>query len=336
MRAAIYNGQKNVLLTELETPVAGDDDIVVRNIYASICGTDVAVYQHGPNTGHRVTLGGEFGHEMVSEVVQIGKNVSGIHIGDRIYPYPRLAKGDPGRAGTVGGFSEYVLIPHAELGKQVYLIPEKIPSKVASLIEPFTVGCRAARRSFPHQGERAIVFGAGTIGIAAAIALKYFGCVQVMICDLSDFRLEKAKALGFMVCNTEKENLQTTAARYLGEAVSALGMTADVDIYIDAAGADGIIETYQSMGKVDSRMVVVAVKAGMRPIDVLAMTYGQHALIGSGGYMPEDVHDVMAMMESGKWDISSIITHEYSWEELPQAIEKAGSVDEALNVVIRY
>ena len=336
MRAAIYNGQKNVLLTELETPIAGNNDIVVRNIYASICGTDVAVYQHGPNTGHRVTLGGEFGHEMVSEVVQIGKNVSGLHIGDRVYPYPRLAKGDPRRAGTVGGFSEYVLIPDAELGKQVYAVPEKIPSKTASLIEPFTVGCRAARRSFPRQEERAIVFGAGTIGIAAAIALKYFGCVQVMVCDLSDFRLEKARALGFMTCNSKKENLQRTAARYFGEAVSALGMTADVDIYIDAAGADGIIETYQSMGKVDSRMVVVAVKAGLRPIDVLAMTYGQHALIGSGGYMPEDVADVIAMMESGKWNIASIITHEYPWEELPQAIEKAGNVEEALNVVIRY
>ena len=77
MRAAIYNGQKNVLLTELETPIAGDNDIVVRNIYASICGTDMAVYQHGPNTGHRVTIGGEFGHEMVSEVVQIGKKCVG-------------------------------------------------------------------------------------------------------------------------------------------------------------------------------------------------------------------------------------------------------------------
>lgn len=58
------------------------------NLYASICGTDVAVYTHGPNTGHRVTVGGEFGHEMVSEVVQTGKNVRGIHVGDRVYPYP--------------------------------------------------------------------------------------------------------------------------------------------------------------------------------------------------------------------------------------------------------
>lgn len=100
----------DILLAEMETPEAGDRDIVVRNIYASICG-------------------------------------------------------------TVGGFSEYVLIPDAQWDKQIYRVSDKISSKEASLIEPFTVGCRAARRSAPKQGEKAI-------GIAADIALKYFGCVQ--------------------------------------------------------------------------------------------------------------------------------------------------------------
>lgn len=336
MRAALYNGQKNIIMTELETPAAGDNDIVVKNIYASICGTDVAVYEHGPNTGHKITMGSEFGHEMVSEVVQVGKNVKNIKVGERVYPYPRLAKGDPKRAGTTGGFSEYVLIPDAELGKGVYAVPDEISSKVASLIEPFTVGCRAARRSFPRQGEKAIVFGAGTIGIAAAIALMHFGCSKVMICDHSDFRLEKAKELGFEICNNGKENLREKALQTFGSAMSALGKTCDVDIYIDAAGADGIIETYQSMGKIDSRMVVVAVKAGLRSIDVLAMTYGQHAIIGSGGYMPEDVEDVFSIMKSGRWDIACMITDEFPWEQLPQAIEKAAKVNEALNVVIHY
>lgn len=336
MRTAIYYGQKNIGLEEWETPIAGENDIVVRNIYSSICGTDVAVYSHGPNTGHKVTVGGEFGHEMVSEVVQVGHNVKDIHVGDRVYPYPLLAKGDPKRAGTVGGFSEYVLIPNAELNKQVYAVDDGITSKTASLIEPFTVGCRAARRSFPKQGEKAIVFGAGTIGIAAAISLKYFGCREVMICDHSDFRLDKAKKLGFLVCNNGKEDLKAAAMSCFGKAPSLKGATADVDIYIDAAGAESILELYQDMGKIESRMVVVAVLAGKRPVDILSMTFAQHALIGSGGYFPEDVWDVMQIMKSGRWDIESIITHEYPWEKLPEAIEQASRVEEALNVVIYY
>ena len=336
MRAAIYLGKKNIEMGDLPTPTAGEHDIVIQNIYASICGTDAAVYHHGPGTGHRIDVGGEFGHEMVSRVVQIGKQVKGIRQGDRVYPYPRLAKGVPERAGTIGGFSEYILVPNAELNRQVYIVDEKITDKAASLIEPFTVGCRAARRSAPRRGENAIVFGAGTIGIAAAVALKYFGCKEVMVCDHSELRLKKAESLGMKTCNNRKEDLKEKAISCFGEAFATTGPTADVDIYIDAAGAESILDLYQDMGKVESRMVMAAVLAGKRPVDILHMTFAQHALIGSGGYMEEDVRDVMEIMKSHRWDIESIITHIYPWEQLPDAIEMAGNVDQSLNVVIKY
>ncbi|MGN9135984.1 zinc-dependent alcohol dehydrogenase [Clostridium sp. HCP1S3_B4] len=336
MRVALYEGKGNVKLTKAEIPVAGCNDIVIKNIYSSICGTDVAVYTKGPGLGHKIDIGGEFGHEMISEVVQVGENVKDIHVGDRVYPYPLLAKGDSKRAGTVGGFSEYVLVPNAELNKVVYAVSDKIESKVASLIEPFTVGCRAARRSRPKCGENAVVYGAGTIGIASAIALKYFGCSKVMICDRSSFRLKIAKDLGFAVCNNKDENLLKVAKEYFGEAPCLSGRTANIDIFIDAAGAPQILSEWQQIGKIGCRMVVVAVLSGMRPVDILHMTYAQQELIGSGGYMPEDVRDVMAIMESGKWNIESIITDEFPWEKLPEAIEKAADVNNSLNVVIYY
>ena len=157
-----------------------------------------------------------------------------------------------------------------------------------------------------------------------------------MVCDHSDLRLERAGLLGMETCNNGREDLKEKAVRYFGEAVSLNGITADVDIYIDAAGAEAILNLYQQMGKIESRMVVVAVLAGKRPVDILNMTFAQHALIGSGGYMPEDVVDVMKIMESRKWDIESIITHEFPWEKLPEAIETAADVEHSLNVVIRY
>lgn len=336
MKSALYMGQENIKMTEIPTPVCGDDDVLIKNIYSSICGTDVAVYKHGPHTGHKVDVGGEFGHEMVSRVISVGKNVSELKVGDRVYPYPRTVKRDPTRAGTVGGFSEYVLAPQAKLNDSLYKVPDSISDLKASLIEPFTVGCRAARRSAPETNETAIVFGAGTIGIAAAISLKYFGCREVMIVDLSDFRLEIAEKLGFKICNSSKEDLKTKAIEVFGKAPSLYGETCDVDIYIDAAGAQGLIETYQSIGKIESRLVVVAVLAGLRKINVLDMTYSQHAIIGSGGYMREDVEDVMKIMQDTRWDIESIITDIYSWEELPKAIEKASHTENSLNVVIKY
>lgn len=336
MKAVIYNGKKDVAIKELPTPHAGDNDIVIKNIYSSICGTDVAVYLHGPETGHKVDVGGEFGHETISKVVEVGKNVEGINVGDIVYPYPLYAKDDVSRAGTLGGFSEYILIPNCVLNKSVYKKREGISLKEACLIEPFTVGCRSARRSFPKKGENAIVFGAGTIGIAAAISLKYFGCNKVMLLDVSDFRLAICKKLGFETCNSNRENLIDKLIEYFGEAYSRHGKTADVDIFIDAAGAESILETYQNIGKIESRLVVVAVLKGKRPIDILDMTYSQHAIIGSGGYFPIDVEDVMNIMESHKWDIESIITNEFSQEEITQAIEMAGDSQKALNVIIKY
>ena len=61
MKAAIYMGKEHIEIQELPTPECGDDDVLIQNICSSICGTDVAVYRHGPGTGHRITVGGEFG-----------------------------------------------------------------------------------------------------------------------------------------------------------------------------------------------------------------------------------------------------------------------------------
>ncbi|MDE6619908.1 MAG: alcohol dehydrogenase catalytic domain-containing protein [Lachnospiraceae bacterium] len=336
MKAAIYLGQENVAVRELPDPVCGDDDVIIKNIYSSICGTDVAVYTKGPNTGHRVTVGGEFGHETVSRIVEVGKNVTEFKVGERVYPYPLHAKNDTRRAGTIGGFSEYILVPQAKRGHSLYAVPEEITDRLACLIEPFTVGCRAARRGQPQKGENAVVFGCGTIGLAAAVALQYFGMDKVMLCDVSDFRLNIAARLGFTVCNTEKENFVERAADYFGTAPSLTGKAPDIDCWIDAAGAESILDTYMQQGKIISRFVAVAVNNKPRQLDLLHMTYAQKSIIGSGGYFPEDVRDVMSMMASGKWDLESIITQEYPLEKIAEAIQMASDPDNAFNVTIRF
>lgn len=336
MKAAIYYGQKNVSIEERPLPVCGPRDVLLKTVYASVCGTDAAVWRHGPGTGHRITAGSEFGHEAVCRVAAVGAEVTDFQVGQRVYPYPLWVTGDPSRAGTMGAFSEYILAPNAKWCEGLYPVPDAIDDRTAALIEPFTVGTRAARRAQPCAGENAVVFGAGTIGIAAAIALKRFGCTQVMVCDVSPLRLEKARGLGFPVCNSAQEDVKRRALDLFGSAPGLSGSAAGADIYLDAAGAEGLLELFQDMGKIGSRMVVVAVLAGKRPVDILQMTYAQKALIGSGGYFPEDVADVMETMAGGEYDVASIITHEFPHRELPQALELAGHPDQALNVVIRY
>ncbi|WP_455437791.1 zinc-dependent alcohol dehydrogenase [Hungatella hathewayi] len=336
MKAAIYMGKEDIEIREIPTPECGDDDVLIKNIYSSICGTDVAVYLHGPNTGHRITTGGEFGHETVSRVAAIGKNVTDFTVGERVYPYPRCAKNDTKRAGTIGGFSEYILVPQAKRNYSLYPVPQVIPDRMACLIEPFTVGCRAARRGQPQAGESAVVFGAGTIGLAAAVSLKYFGMDRVMVCDRSDFRLAAAERLGFAVCNNDRNDFAAAAVEYFGTAPSLTGNTADIDCFLDAAGTGSILELFMSLGKIGSCFVSVAVNNALRSLDLLHLTFAQKSIIGSGGYMPEDVRDVMNIMESGRWDLESMITHEFPLGQIETAIKTAADTEHALNVTIKF
>lgn len=336
MKAAVYLGKEKIEIKELPMPKCGDNDVVIENLYSSICGTDVAVFHHGPGTGHRVDIGGEFGHETVSRIAAVGKNITEFTIGERVYPYPLYAKDDTRRAGTIGGFSEYILIPNAKRNHSLYGVDDAISDRLACLIEPFTVGCPAARRSEPKEKETAVVFGCGTIGMAAAVTLKHFGMEKVLICDFSRFRLNIAKELGFTVCNIGEDDVIGCAKEYFGTAPSLKGETADIDIWIDAAGAESVFNSFMERGKMISRFISVAVNKAICRLDMLHLTYSQKSVIGSGGYMPEDVSAVTDIMKSGKWELEKLITHEFKIEELETAIRTAGNVENALNVTIRF
>ena len=180
-----------------------------------------------------------------------------------------------------------------------------------------------------------IVCGGGPAGVAAAVAFKHFGMDKVMVCDHSDFRLKLAAGLGFETCNPAKENFVFHAEAYFGNADSITGKTTDIDCWLDAAGAESILADFQKIGKIESRFVSVAVNNAPRTINLLHMTYAQQSIIGSGGYMPEDVRDVQEIMSCGKWDLESIIAPEFSLDELAKAIQTAADVDHAGNVVIK-
>ena len=189
-----------------------------------------------------------------------------------------------------------------------------------------------------HQylcGQNAVVFGCGTIGIAAAVAFRYFGMDKVMVCDHSNFRLQLAAGRGFETCNPAHENFDAHAKSYFGTAPSLRGEAADIDCWLDAAGAETVLADFLHFGKIESRFVSVAVNNVPRTIDLLHMTYAQQSIIGSGGYLPDDVRDVQEMMRCGKWNLESIITHEFSLFNLEKAIRTAADVDHAGNVVIK-
>ena len=294
----------------------------MKNLAAGICGSDINAYKHdGPSV--YIFPGLEFGHEMVSEVVEVGKDVQGVAVGDRVYPYPIFAKDDMMRPATVGGFSEYVHIPNCRLGMSVFKVDDTISNKAAAMIEPFTVGGHSAKICQPGPGKKAIVFGGGIIGMSAAITLDYMGCDKVMVVNRSTYRLDKAAALGFETCSPVQEDLKAKAMSVFGEAFSMSGPAPDVDIYIDATGAADAIDNFLAMAKSGATLSIVGVHHAPRTINLIPVTYGGLTIKGSPGYDFEDVARAMEIMKSGKYDIESLVSHTFPLEQLEEAIQTA-------------
>src|SRR6516165_1501719 len=214
-KAAIFRGPGKVDVVDLPYPACGDDEAIVRNVLTGICGSDIFAFQkHGPTS--RIWIDEEFGHEAISEVVELGRNVRGLNIGDRVFVNTGKAMRDPRRVSATGGFSNYLRIPQCEVGYSLLPIDGDLPLRTAVLFEPFVIGTRGVKVLQPQQGDHAVVFGAGIIGMTSAVMLKYYGCDKVMVVDLSDFRLENARRLGFLTCNLASENLKEKAFEAFG------------------------------------------------------------------------------------------------------------------------
>ena len=335
MKAAIYQGIKNVELKELPMPDCDDDGIVVKNLYAAICGSDVTAYNYG-GRDNMIFEGYEFGHEMVSEVVKVGKNVQGVKVGDRVFP-TFLAKGDIMRAATIGGFSEYIEIPHCVVDQSIYIISDKIENKVASLVEPFTIGARAVLHIGEiEKGKNAIVFGAGAIGLTAAMTLKYLGA-NVCVVDLSQNRLDIAKSLGMEVCNLSTDNYLEKCGEIFGTLPGLMGGTCiNADYYVDAAGNQAVIDSFFSGAKPCATLAVVAVHHKPITLNMIPITYNGLRIVGTSGQPVDAEHLVLEILESHQFPVENLITHVYPHEKIVEAFEMASNPKEALKVVIEY
>ncbi len=331
MKKAIYNGVKNVEVVECNLPEIDDNGVLVENICASICGSDVhAYYDDGSFAG--IFPGNEFGHEMISRVVKVGKNVTDVQVGQRLYPFPLFAKADLARAGTVGGYSQYIDMPQFRWGMSAFKVADSISDEAGCLIEPLTVGWHAAKLANPTPEKNAVVFGAGTIGITTAVALRKLGIKDLIITDISPLRLEIAKELGFKTCNVAQTDLERFAKTEFGDARGKI----NADCFVDCAGVKSNLDFFTDNAKMGATLVVAAVYHQPVAINWMKVTFGQLHIVGSPAYDMTDVAAVLDMLENDNPGIEKIITHKYPVENITEALEKAGNAKESLKVIIDY
>ncbi|MEU9339953.1 zinc-binding dehydrogenase [Streptomyces sp. NPDC048278] len=342
MKSLQTAGVNKVDVVEVDRPVPGPRDALVRIRACGICGTDVS-FLHMGGMPARAHLGGDpvpvpLGHEPAGEVVEVGTEVTGLQPGDRVVVNPQDAPtGIIGCGGRYGGMSEYLLIEDAEVGRSVAVFPDTVPFAVASLNEPMAVARHAVNRSQAKPADRVVVFGAGPIGLGAAIWLKLRGVQHVVVVDVIPSRLDKALAVGAdAVINSAEEDVTARLSELHGEAANALGQPRPgTDIYIDAAGAPAVFNTVIQNARWHAKLVMVAVQKKGSDIDLGGMLRSELTLIASQGY-PTEIFEVTPELVEHQDRFAKLISHSVPFAEVERAFELTLTPGAAEKVVITF
>lgn len=263
MKVAVMLGIGKMGFEERDIPKAKDDEVLVKLEYVGICGSDMHYYETGAIGDYVVEPPFVLGHEPGGTVVEVGKNVKHLKVGDRVALEPGKTCGHcefckTGRYNLCpdvvffatppvdGVFQEYV----AHKAELCFKLPENVSTLEGALIEPLAVGFHAAIQGDAHLGQRAVVMGAGCIGLVSMMALKARGVSEVYVVDIMEKRLEKALELGATgVMNGAKEDVL--------ERVKELTDGAGMDLVIETAGTEITTRQAIHMAKKGSNIVLV-------------------------------------------------------------------------------
>jgi len=338
---SVKTGDRNHIdLVDVERPVPGPKDVLMKIRACGICGTDTFFLHIGgmPAGADGSMRSIPLGHEPAGEVVEVGAEVSGLKVGDRVVVNPQgVPSGIIGCGGEHGAMSEYLLLEDAEVGRTVAVFPDTVPFDVASLNEPMAVARHCVNRSEAKPSDKVVVFGAGPIGLGATIWLKLRGVEHVVVADVIPERLETALAVGAdAVINSATEDITARLTELHGEAANALGQPrAATDIYIDAAGVAAVFNATVDAAKWGAKLVMVAVQKKGADIDLGGMLRSELTLIASQGY-PTEIFEVTPELVEHHERFAKLISHRVPFAEAEHAFEVAMTPGAAEKVVVTF
>lgn len=312
-----------IIFEEVPVPKVKADQVLVKIMNIGICGSDIHVY-HGdhPFTSYPVTQG----HEVSGEIVELGADVSGFFVGQRVTIEPQYYCGQchPCRHGKYNLCEELKVMGFQAPGtaceyfavdaSKVTPIPEDMSFEEGAMIEPLAVAVHGVKQIGDVKGMNITVIGAGPIGNLVAQAAKGMGAAKVMITDVSDYRLEKAKECGLDVC-------VNTRSKDFGEAmVEAFGPD-KADVIYDCAGNNITMGQAIKYARKGSVIVLVAVFAGMATVDLAVANDHELDIKSTMMYRHEDYLDAIALVNEGKVHLRPLISNTFAFKDYLKAYE---------------
>ncbi len=326
MQQVRIHGPADVRLDEVEAPCPGPRDAVVRIAACGVCGSDLKYIELGGLAGP----GPEpmpLGHEAAGIVEWIGAEGSGLAVGQRVVIHPGNDQlGRIGNGGAEGALAPRLLVREAARGGRLFPVPEGLPLDVAAFAEPLAVGMHAVEQASVVAGDKVVVFGCGSIGLAAVATLLDRGVSDVIAVDLSRRRRELALELGVRAAlDPASEKIWKRLSELHGTVPSMFGPMPAANAYIEASGASPLIGQIIDHAAPHARLAVVALHYAPIPTSFLMILIKQLTIRGAMEY-PARFEDALDLLS--RRDISPIITHRFPLERFNEGLALlAGSRD---------
>lgn len=336
MKVAVMTGIGKIGYERRPVPEPQDDEVLVKLEYVGICGSDLHYYESGAIGGYVVKPPFVLGHEPGGIVVKTGKNVRGLKAGDKVALEPGKTCGhcEFCRQGKYnlcpdvvffatppvdGVFAEYV----AHKADLCFKLPENVSTMEGELIEPLAVGFHAAMQGGARFGQRALVFGAGCIGLVSLLALKALGVSEVYVVDVVASRLQKAEQLGASaVVNGAEEDV---AAR-LAELTGGEG----IDLAIETSGSETAAN--QAIGAAKKGSVIVFVGYGRTGRTTLSMSLAlDKELTFKTVFRYRHIYPLaIRAVAEGRVNLKGVVSHVFGFDELQRAMDLSVSDKERI------
>jgi threonine 3-dehydrogenase len=318
-------GGPGLWLEEVPEPELGINDVKVRVLLTGICGTDLHIYEWDQWARATIPVPMVVGHEFVGEVVAVGSNVSDFHCGEIISGEGHVVCGGcrnclAGRrhlcaqtqgvgVNRPGAFAEFIVLPMTNIWRHA----PNIAPEIAAIFDPFGNAVHTAL-SFPLLGEDVLVTGAGPIGIMAAAVARHAGARHVVITDVNPYRLELAKRMGVtMAIDPRKMSLEAVQQH--------LGMREGFDVGLEMSGVPSAFHEMLANMSHGGKIAMLGIPTLEMAIDWHRVIFNMLTIKGIyGREMYETWYKMTVMLESGL-NISSVITHRFSWRDHEQAFE---------------
>ncbi|HTI00900.1 MAG TPA: L-idonate 5-dehydrogenase [Acidisoma sp.] len=342
MRTVVIHAAKDLRVEERDLEPLGPGQVAVRIRAGGICGSDLHYYQHGGFGTVRVREPMILGHEIAGEVAEIAPDVTRVKVGDRVAVNPSrpchacrfCLMGLPNQCLNMRFYGSAMPMPHIQGGFREILVCDATQCFTASrasaaelaMAEPFSVVLHGLSRAGSLLGARVLVTGCGPIGALVVAAARFHGAAEIIVTDIVDEPLVIAKTLGATHAFNTAKNPEALAP-YAAE-------KGQVDVMIECSGNERALRA--GMEVVRPRGTIVQLGLGGDMSVPQNMVVAKEFLITGSFRFHEEFPLAVSLIDSGRVDLSPLLTGSYPIEEAVAAFEHAGDRKTAMKVQLAF